>query len=287
MFGILAGLGADLGWGAADFFAAISSRKIGNLLTFFWMQIIGFLIASIYLLTQLSSLNPESLINFLPRLTAVAFFMLVAYLNFYQALAKAQVSLVSPLGGCWGIVTAILSIIFYGEVLKLTQIWAIIMIISGILLISADWKKILTAKKAKFFNGAKEGLIAMLGWGIALFLVVPASKSLGWFLPAYGYRALSLFMLFIFLLFNKTKMKFPLEKKISIPLILVGVLDMLGHFSYNFGVSGAYAAIVAPVSSAFPLVTVLMAIIFLKEKLLVIQTLGIIAIIGGLILISI
>ena len=46
--GILAGLLSMLGWGVADFLAAKSSRKIGFILTLFFIQIIGFSLASIY-----------------------------------------------------------------------------------------------------------------------------------------------------------------------------------------------------------------------------------------------
>ncbi|MCL4360243.1 DMT family transporter [Patescibacteria group bacterium] len=286
MFGILAGIGSDIGWGAGDFFAAVSSRKIGNLLTFFWMQATGVILASFYFVLTYDQTKLLALGRFLPRLGAVAFFIVLAYIAFYRGLEKAQVSLVSPIGGCWGVVTSILSVIFYHDILRPGQAVAIAVILCGILLLSADWKTLLTSKKTVIFAGVSEGMIAMLGWGIGLFLVVPVSRSLGWFLPTISYRALGFVMLFLYLLLIKRPMVFPKARSAQIPLLLVGALDILGHFSYNLGVSGAYAAVVAPVASAFPVVTILLAVLFLKERLRPYQVAGITAIISGLIVMS-
>lgn len=41
--GIVAGLFAMTFWGTAIFLAAIASRKLGNVITLFWMQAFGFL----------------------------------------------------------------------------------------------------------------------------------------------------------------------------------------------------------------------------------------------------
>jgi drug/metabolite transporter (DMT)-like permease len=76
--------------------------------------------------------------------------------------------------------------------------------------------------------------------------------------------------------------KFPVKL-----LLLIGVFDMAGFLSYSYGVAGAYASIVAPIGSAFALVSILLAKIFLKEKISLNQMIGMAAIVSGVVLIAI
>ena len=61
---------------------------------------------------------------------------------------------------------------------------------------------------------------------------------------------------------------------------------MGAFFTFSLGTSGSYASIVAPIGSAYALITIVLAKIFLKEKIKVSQYFGIAGILAGLILIS-
>src|SRR4030042_2424846 len=126
--GILYGLFTMLFWGMAIFLAALVSRKIGNILTLFWMQLFGFLVGVIYSLLNFNLLSSTLTSSLIITLFFIASFQVIAYLAFYKGLEKGQVSLVSPLGASWGLITAILSIIFFKEVLKTSQLFAILLI---------------------------------------------------------------------------------------------------------------------------------------------------------------
>ena len=43
LISILAGLGGMFGWGVSDFFANLSSEKVGHFKAFFWSQLAGIL----------------------------------------------------------------------------------------------------------------------------------------------------------------------------------------------------------------------------------------------------
>lgn len=286
--GILMGLGSMVFWGVAIFLAAIANRKFENVVVLFWMQVFGFLLGIIYFLYRFPSFLYLNLISsYLPQLITIALLQLFAYLSFYAGLKKGQVSLVSSVGASWGLLTAILGVFFLQETLRFNQIAAIILIISGIVLASTNIKEILSNKKIKLLGGVKEGLMAMLGWGISLFLLASLSKVLGWFLPALIFRFLLLLFLSVYIVISKkdfipAKVKFPLWL-----LLFIGVFDMLAFFAFSLGTSGSSASIVAPIGSAYTLVTIALARIFLKEKLNLNQTIGICGIITGLILISV
>lgn len=285
--GILSGLLSMFGWGTSDFLAAKSSRKIGYLLTYFWTQLIAFSITLIYLLIKYPTLNINSLSHFLIFLAPAGFLFMIGTLAFYKGFIGGQVSLVSPIGASWAMITVILSVIFFKEILQTNQIIAISLIILGIILLSTNLKEFLKIKRFTLLGGAKEGLIAMLAWGVSLFLIVPASKALGWFLPVFALKFFGLLLLFTYTLFGRKSLKINFQSSLLILLFFIGFFDVIAFFGYSFGVEGEYASIIAPIAAAFPLVTIILARVLLKERLVLNQIFGIVSVIAGLILISI
>ena len=201
--GIVAGLLAMSFWGTAIFLAAIASRKLGNVLTLFWMQLFGFLVGVVYFLLNFNSFVSTSISQNIPLLIVVAILQVIAYLAFYKGLEKAQVSLVGPIGAAWGLVVALLGVILFKESLNTFQILAIGLIIVGIVLLSVNIKDLIKSKKVGLLVGVKEGIIAMLGWGVSLFLLVVATKDLGWFLPAFVFRFFVLLLLVGYIVSSK------------------------------------------------------------------------------------
>lgn len=284
--GIVAGLITMLCWGIAIFIAATISRKIGNTLTLFWMQLFGWLMGLAYFVFNFPSLNIAQLPQSLPVLLAIAALQIIAYLSFYKGMEKGQVSLVSPLGATWGLITAILGVAFYHETLGLNQLVAILLIVTGIVLLSIDIQAISKSKQVELLSGVKEGIISMLGWGIAWFLMVIPTNNLDWFMPAFVFRLFLLIMLSIYIAttgksFLPPKKKFPLW-----PLLAVGALDMGAFFSLSLGMTATNSSIIAPIASSNTVVTILLARIFLREKLKPAQIGGIVGIITGIVLMS-
>lgn len=275
------------GWGTSDFLAAKSSRRIGYLLTYFWSQLVALLIALIYFWIKFPTLNINEIPQYLILLLPAGFLYLVGALAFYKGLTGGKVSLVSPLGASWAMITVILSVIILEEVLQTNQIIAIILIIFGIILVSINLKEILKTKRLALLGGIKEGLIAMLTWGISLFLMVPASKALGWFLPVLAFKFFGLLFFIFYTAFSRKSLKIDFKTSLLILLFFTGFLDMVAFFGYSFGVEGEYASIIAPIAASYPLATVILARIFLKERIVLNQAFGIIGIIAGLVLISV
>lgn len=286
MTGILAGLLSMFAWGVADFLAAKSTRKVGNVLTLFWMQIVGFLVASIYFLINLSSFNIATVPRFFTILMIVGLLQLIANLFFYKGFKEGQVSLVSPIGSSWAMVTVILSVMFLREAPQPIQIMGILLTFIGLILASINIKELFEIKKLTVLAGVREGIIAMIGWGLSFFLIVPASQALDWFLPVYIFRFSTLLFLTLYIFFKKLPLKTSLKPSLAALYLPIGFLSIVAPFSYSFGVGGEYASIVAPIAASSPLITIVLARIFLKEKITLNQASGIAAIITGIILIS-
>jgi drug/metabolite transporter (DMT)-like permease len=183
-------------------------------------------------------------------------------------------------------ITVILSIIFLNEILKTNQIIAIISIICGIVLVSTNIKESFK-NKLSFFTGTKEGIISMLSYGVAAFLLAFAIKSLGWFLPGILCRLFILIFIIFYAFINKQSLRARFQPSAWNLILPIAFLDIIAFFAYSIGVSSEYASIVAPVAASSPLVTVILAMIFLKEKLVSNQIVGIFLTLLGLVLISI
>ena len=285
--GIISGLISMFGWGTSDFLAAKSSRKIGFVLTFFWAQIFGISVALVYLFLKIKKLSITGISQFTIELLFASLFLTIAVLFYYRGLEKGKISLVSPIGSSFSLVTVILSVIFFHEILKPFQIIAIILIILGIILVSINFKEILMIKKITVFSGVKEGVIAMFLWGITYFLIISPIKILGWFIPMLLIKLFSLVFIIFYLIFKRQPIKINVQPIFFILLFLTGFLDILASFALTIGIESQYASIIVPVAASYPLVTIIMVRLFLKEKLVLNQVLGIIITILGLILISI
>lgn len=285
--GVIAGVVSMMAWGIGDFLAAISSRSIGNLHTLFWMYATSVSITTFVFLTQLSTLPLHQIIPHLVLLFAVAAFQVLANVSFYKGLEIGQVSIVSPIASSFAVITVGLSMLFYQETLSVRQLLAVVLVLIGIVLVSANWRELGKVKNLRAVKGFKEALIAMFGWGISLFLLVPASKALGSFLPVYLFRAMALLMVAGVLWANRVRYVPKAHVRVLIPSIFIGLLDVVAFVSYSAGVSGTYASIIAPISGAYTMVTMILARMFFRERLAANQVFGVFAIIAGVVLVSV
>jgi len=269
------------GWGVADIFAARCSRKIGPVLTLFWSEVLGFLAALAYFISDFSYLDISRSFKYLWILAPASVLFMIGSSAYNKGFVKGQASLVSPLGSSYVIIVVVLSIFIFKETLKISQLSAIILIILGIFLISLDLKRL------NVFGGTKEGLLAMLGWGLPMFVIAFLARTMGWLLPVLFTKFFIIAGLAIFMFFKKRSFMVRPEPLILTELFSVGFLNTAGFFFYSFGVAKEYASIVAPIAASYPLITVILARIFLRERLAASQVAGIAAVIVGLILISI
>jgi len=287
MPGIISGLISMFGWGTSDFLAAKSSRKIGFVLTFFWGQSISFILALCYFIFKFRTLNFNNVPKSIFIIIISGFLFMISALAFYKSLSIGKISLVGPITASWAMITVLLSVLFLKEILTTNQIAAIVLIIVGVILISSDLKEFFQKNKLILLVGAKEAITAMFGFGIALFLLTIVVRELGWFIPSFLSRFFILVFLIFYIILKKQSLKTEIKPINWIMIILIGFLDIVAFFAYSVGVSAEYASIIAPIAASSPLVTTILAQVFLKEKLALSQIFGIIITISGLILISI
>ena len=286
LIAILGGGGAMLGWGIADFFAKKTIDKIGDVKTLFWAQTFGILPLLIYFLLNYST--PTITISTLLLLVVYAVIDAFGYLFFYKALEKGKVSIVSPILATFAAFAVLISAFLFKEQILPIRWLALGIVFIGILLTSIDFKGLKDGSldKKDLVKGLPETFV-----GIALFAIwYPlwdnfVSKG-DWAFLVLGLRVI--ISLTILLVAKGTKMRL-VVKEINIwkLLILIGLFDGGAYLTLTWGFGATtLTSIVTMLSAAYSLPTLILARVFLKEKLIANQWIGVLSIIGGLILIA-
>ncbi|MBA7660190.1 hypothetical protein ES703_68190 [subsurface metagenome] len=291
---ILAGLGGMFGWGLADFFAKKTVDKTGNIKTLLWMQLLGIFPFCIYLMFnwELPIFTPR-IILFLFLLGLVNVF---AYLLFYRGLEKGMVSVLAPVLAASGGVAVLVSAFLFGEVIEFLRWIGIAIAFLGTILVAFQPQGLKNKLSLKNLSkGVPEVLASMIMFGFFF-------PCWDWFLEYQErglvssvilLRVIAVISLVVFIYITAKIKKTSTEigvrgKNIWVWLVLIGLFDALAviftAWGYRFT---SITSVIAMLSAAFSLPTVILARIFLKEKLAFGQTIGVIGIIGGLIILAI
>lgn len=271
-------------WGITDFMCKMVIDRTGHFKLFFFLNLLSSIPLLIYALIfiQIPSIFPIAII-----ITAsIGFFLTIGSISFFKGLEKGHVSIMSPVGSCWGIITVLLALVFLGEILIPNQIIAIFILFCGIVLTSISWSNLKASHKSKLMLGSKEAVFAMFFWGIAMFMLKFADENLGsiWAIVFVRYFT----ALFLFLYGKATYQKFSFSSKsLWLPIIVISLLDLVGFTSFIFGISTELVSIIAPIATSAPAFTCILAYIFLRERLERNQYFGVGMILTGLITISI
>jgi len=281
--GILFGIVAMLSWGVSDFLAAKAARKTSVLSTLFWSQIAGILM--LLLIYPLFFKVPAISLAIATLILASAFLNIVALLGFYKGMQIGSVSIISPIASAYSTVTVILSLIFLNEKLSGLQATGIILAISGAVLTSFRFHDLIKLNFRNSVAGVKYGLISLFSWGIFFVLVGILVKDIGWFLPPLIIKTIGIFYMLSYAGASKKTIPFP--KNTALFIILLGILETIGFLSVGAGMGFEQISIVAPVSSTYPLITIILAQIFFKEIIDINQKVGVAAVLFGLVLLAI
>jgi drug/metabolite transporter (DMT)-like permease len=213
----------------------------------------------------------------------------ISYAGFYRALQLGPVSLVSPMFSAYAVVAVILAVVFGGERLTLPGLTGVALTIGGVVLVSAVAPA--GAEPQPGGRGRRDGvpyaLVAMLSWGVTIYLLGRASESLGWFLPV----ALSRVVTFAIIL-SVTAVVFlrrPAARPRPATLLLPGIagfLDVVAFIAYTRATAVGSVAVTAAASACFPLIVIAGGVVVFHERLRGRQILGTATTLAGLLVLG-
>jgi len=279
---IIAGLGGMFGWGLYDFFGGLFSKRIGNFKTFFWSQLAGMVFATLLAVFWAANLDIPTQIGIYIAVASVLY--AAAYLLFFRGFELGNVSIISATMNLWAVFTMLFAFIILGQRLSTSQLLGVMMIIGGVALVSLKWED-LKERNVQLLSGIKETVLAALLFGIFWIFSEIISESIGWLSTTLFVKVgVVVFMLFFSLMAKRELRVANSDHKIMRVILLAGVLEAGAVAIVNWGLTIGDVILVTPISSALSIVTIGMAVIFLKEKITRMQGVGMIVAVAGIVL---
>ena len=281
MLSIFLGLLAAIGWGAGDFTGGIASRKTGAYRTVLYGEVIG-----IFVLFFVIAIFSEPI----PDLRSWMFAMLAGTLGtlglilLYHAMTLGLMSIATPVSA---LLAAALPVVvgifreglpawttFIGFGFALFAVWMISQGEDGVTDILAHLADL------------KLPLIAGIGFGSYFVFMHEATSTGSTIWPMVASRSGGLILITVYMLVTRSSWK--VEDASAWPIItLNGILDISGNVFFILAGQMGRLDVAAVLSSLFPGATVILAWIFLKERLSLNQWIGIAAALTAIVLMTI
>ncbi|MBA3758126.1 EamA family transporter [Candidatus Saccharibacteria bacterium] len=288
---ILSGLAGMLGWGLADFFAKKTIDIVGDLATLAWAHIYGVIfLLSIVLIYNRSEHQTLTLPNGFKEFALLGFFgILQAFVYFfaYRAFGKGKLALLNPVFSSYSGIVVLLSTIFFAEVIGVNQLLCLLVIFAGIMSISLD-RESLALKKIRLakISGMKEILIAAILGAVWTVLWGNFVIDKDWLVYAAIMYIFMTITILLICLIQRLKLNV-LNAHTWKFFMLIGVSEVIAYVGVSLGYSvTSRTSIIAVLSAAFSVPTVILAHIFLKERITKFQISGVALVITGVVAIT-
>ena len=282
LLSILVGVGGMLGWGIYDFLGGVFAKQIGPFKSFFWSQLAGLFSLLLLALVLTTNFNASTLVIVLPAIAAILYS--AGYLFFFKGFEVGNVSIVAATMNLWAVFTMLFAFIFMGQRLTAVQTVGVLMILSGATLASINWNDVRN-QGFQLSAGVKEAIFGAFFFGVFWNISEVISEEMGWLFTTLSVKIGIILFLLVFSLLVKRELSL---SKAAAPtksmVVLMGIIEASAVALVNFGLTIGDAILITPIAYALSIVTITLAIIFLKEKITKLQGVGIIAAIAGIIL---
>ena len=281
---ILFGLLSAFSYGYADFVGALAAKRIRAMAVTAYSFSFGLVLAVILSTIFGASYSQNTIIAsiFAGVCSAIAITFL------YAALALGPISIVSPLTAVVSAVIPVVVDVALGANLSSFVLVAVVLILIAVVLVAfvpSPDLKLPTLRAALYSVGAGLGFA-----GIFLFLDFTDSDSgLG---PLLIMRVVGMVILFglLFVVFKSSSGQPFIERitdwKLAGLIVLASTGDVMGNVAFLIATRAGDLAVAAVLTSLYPVGTILLARIFLKERVAKSQLLGIALALVGVALIA-
>jgi transporter family protein len=281
LLSVLTGVIGMFGWGIYDFLGGVFAKQLGAFKSFFWSQLAGLISVLLLALIFATSINAPILVLILFPIAAVVYS--AGYLFFFKGFEIGNVSIVAATMNLWAVFTMLFAFIFMGQRLSTVQTLGVLMIISGVTLASINWSDIRN-QKFQLSSGVKEAVFGAFFFGVFWNISEIISEEVGWLLTTLLVKlGIVLFLLLFSFLIKREISLTGVAEKTKYAVVLMGVIEAGAVAVVNFGLMIGDAILITPIASALSIVTITLAIVFLKDKVTKLQGLGIITAIVGII----
>ena len=285
MLPIALGLGAAACIGVADFAAGLATRRVSSLLVGFWSQASAAIVAALLLLL----LRPEIAPGQIPWGLAAGLGTGAGLALLYRAMSLGAISLVGPITAC-SVVVPVVYALAIGETVSPLAAAGIVAIIAGVVLASLQPAPVVgdptDTGKTGDRRAATLAILAATAFGAFFILIDLAPQAGGWgTLWTVGAARLTSFGIQATLALSASgAVRWPGRQG---PIIVAaGLLDQASLILVGLGAMTDAYGIVTALVGLYPVVMVLLGVLFLGERLTRLQTSGATLAITGVLLVS-
>lgn len=277
MVAVVLALSASLSYGACDFLGGSQTRRTSLWTVIVFSQLVGMGLMALLVLARGHAL-PEEVV--LPALGA-GLLLVVVVVAGYQALATGVMSIIEPLLSLCAAVPLVVGLAS-GERPTAPQLAGIGIALGGVILAarkqSAGEHHQATSRASIWL-----AVLSAVAFGFVMVLFAKGAKSDPYW-TLFLVRATSLTVFALAFVVARPTLK--LTRAATVPILAVGVLGIGGNALFSVASTLGYLSIASVLGSVSPVVVVILAYVFLHERLSRTQLVGVAAALVGVALIA-
>jgi drug/metabolite transporter (DMT)-like permease len=275
VFAIALGLAASLSWGVADFLGGIQSRRMPVVAVVLGSQLAGLVLVAGIVAARGEGIPGGDFILY-AALSSVG--GIVGLTAFYKALSIGAMGVVAPLSSTAAVIPLVVGLAT-GDRPRALQGMGVAVALVGVLLASREAGE----HGGSVSKGAGLALVSAVGFG-CFFLAIDKASDSDVLWAVCVNRTVSVALLGLALLATRPKLGLhPADLRM---LAVVGVLDILANGFFALAATKGLVSVVSVLASLYPVMTVILARVVLKERLRGVQRIGAALALAGVALIS-
>ncbi len=281
---IIAGLSAAFFWGLSDYLVSKPVRVLGHYNAIAYSMLFSMLTILPFLLITGTGTGINWFVIFLAVLSAIGFF--IGQLFLYRAFKYGNLSIIAPIAYSYPLITVVVAVFAFGDVLNLIQEVSIAAILVGMILTSTKFSK-LKKGRTVLAAGVGSAIVSMVMFAAPGIYSGPYAAILGFALLSMIWRVVASAGGFITGRMAKQDMAPPGKPYIAY-VAGAGITDAFATLSFAYGIQVQSAAlpIVSALSGMATLFLIVFAVILLKERPESNQWAGMVLAIAGVITLS-
>jgi drug/metabolite transporter (DMT)-like permease len=273
VFALTLAFGASVAWGSADFLAGVGCRRLAILTVLLVSQAIG-LALLIPLMVAMATPLPAN--HYVLMGVLAGAFNVAARAAFYRGLAGGTMGIVAPIAATDAVIPVGYGLITGERPTTITMV-GIGLALLGVVLASRpqtheeEHESEPLAKRDSPAKGVALALVAAVCFG--LFTITLAEASHGGTLWAVTFsRLMSLYLLSVVAVIVWPELS--VQRKDAMPLVAIGGLDITANALFAVALSAGLLSVVGVLGSFYPVVTIILAGVVLRERLGPLQRFG-------------
>ena len=271
---LLLALSASLTWGVADFVGPLRARTLGTLPVLLWAQV-GGLIAIVIAIAARGD-GPHGWAVAYASLAAVA--GTLGIYAYYRGIAIGAMSVVVPIAGAGAAIPVAVGLLS-GDRPSHLQIAGVVCAVAGVMLAAHERHE----GSLRIAAGVGLAFLAAVGFG-CYFLPMHAAGKVDFWWATLVFRTTTLLLVASAVAVSRPALR--MRRRDLVVCMLVGIGDTLGNILFAASSRSGLVSLTSVLASLFPIVTIVLAAVILRERVARAQRLGVVLTLAGVLLIS-